>query len=159
PVLQPVGPSRRPVAILPRRARRGADRRDERPPAAHPRRRRRRPGPPAGGAAHGDRGMLADLYRDVRVGLRALCRRPAAALVLAVGRRAGGTGAAAAPFAVADAVLLRPLPYPHAGRVVAVYNQFTRLGLPELSLSEPEVADYRQGCPSLAAIAVAAVHS
>src|SRR5262249_33243490 len=80
--------------------------------------------------------MLHGFFQDLRYGIRALYRRPSGPIVLAVAAMAIGIGAAVAIFSVVNAVLLRPLPYPAADRVVAVWNQFTRLGLPEMSLSE-----------------------
>ena len=58
------------------------------------------------------------LLTDARYALRDLARRPAfTAVVLAT--LALGVGANAAIFSVVNGVLLRPLPYPHAERVVA----------------------------------------
>jgi predicted permease len=65
---------------------------------------------------------LDDVARDVRVALRALARRPgftaAAVLTLAV-----GIGANTAVFSVLNSVLLRPLAYPDAERLVSVSNK------------------------------------
>lgn len=49
--------------------------------------------------------------RDLRDRLRALVRRPGVT-VLAIATLALGTGANTAMFTVANAVLVRPLPYP-----------------------------------------------
>ena len=62
---------------------------------------------------------LEDLRDDVAVALRQLKSSPAFALV-AVLTLALGIGANSAMFAVADATLLRPLPYPNADRLVTV---------------------------------------
>ena len=62
---------------------------------------------------------LEDLRDDVAIALRQLKASPAFALV-AVLTLALGIGANGAMFAVADATLLRPLPYPQADRLVAV---------------------------------------
>jgi putative ABC transport system permease protein len=62
---------------------------------------------------------LADLGDDVAVALRQLKGSPAFALV-AILTLALGIGANSAMFAVADATLLRPLPYPQADRLVMV---------------------------------------
>jgi len=62
------------------------------------------------------------LVQDTRYGIRSLRRTPAftvaALLTLAV-----GIGANAAIFSVVDAVLLRPLPYPQADRIIQLLRQ------------------------------------
>ncbi|HTL96083.1 MAG TPA: ABC transporter permease [Gemmatimonadaceae bacterium] len=60
---------------------------------------------------------LADLTSDMRVALRALVRRPALAGA-AVITLALGIGANTAIFSAVDAAILRPLPFPDAGRLV-----------------------------------------
>ncbi|HEX2166676.1 MAG TPA: ABC transporter permease, partial [Longimicrobiales bacterium] len=62
-------------------------------------------------------GLLEDLVADTRYALRALRRNPAytAAAVLTLGL---GIGANTAVFSVMDSVLLRPLPYDRAERLV-----------------------------------------
>src|SRR5688500_15881533 len=62
---------------------------------------------------------LEDLKDDVAVALRQLKASPAFAVV-AVLTLALGIGANSAMFAVADATLLRPLPFPDADRLVSV---------------------------------------
>ena len=62
---------------------------------------------------------LEDLKDDVTVALRQLKASPAFTLV-AVLTLALGIGANSAMFAVADATLLRPLPFPDADRLVMV---------------------------------------
>ena len=60
-----------------------------------------------------------DLARDVRFALRSYRRAPGftavALLTLAL-----GIGTTAAAFSIIDAVLIRPLPYPESGRIVAL---------------------------------------
>ena len=65
--------------------------------------------------------------------LRRFARRPGF-LVPAVATLAAGIGAAAAMFAVVDAVLLRPLPYPEPDRVLTVW---THSDLPERATANP----------------------
>jgi len=82
------------------------------------------------------------LTRDTRYALRRLRRQPGfavpAALTLAL-----GAGAAAAIYALVYAVLLSPLPYPAADRLVAVRNVAPGLGLAEGGLSDGTYLHYR----------------
>ena len=66
------------------------------------------------------RERVSGLLRDLRTGWRRLRRSPGYA-VLAVTTLALGIGASVAMFTVLNAVLLRPLPYPAADRLVRVW--------------------------------------
>jgi hypothetical protein len=79
------------------------------------------------------------LVADLRFGLRMLRRRPAVAFI-AILTLALGIGSGTAMFSVVDAVLLRPLPYPDADRLVYVWSTFESSGFQEGGSALP---DYR----------------
>jgi putative ABC transport system permease protein len=82
---------------------------------------------------------MSAVTRDVRYAIRMLRRAPGftatAVVVLAL-----GIGATVAMFSVVDAVLVRPLPYPDAGRLVRVWGQNLERGIPFLTVPYPDVA-------------------
>ena len=86
---------------------------------------------------------MADvLMQDFIVSARALRHRPGFALV-AVLTLALGIGASTAIFSVVRGVLLKPLPYPEAGRIGILWHEFGS-GAQNLPLVHPlDVRDYR----------------
>ena len=94
---------------------------------------------------------LEDLGRDVRVSLRTLRKSPAFTL-MAVTCIALGIGVTAAVFALVDAMLLRPLPYPRADRLVAIYSSNEPRGYKNVNISRPDFETWRQQSRSFAAI-------
>jgi putative ABC transport system permease protein len=64
-------------------------------------------------------GMLETLWQDLQYGLRMLMKKPGSAAV-AVVTLALGIGATTAIFSAVKPILLEPLPYPHADRLVAI---------------------------------------
>ncbi|HEX8336405.1 MAG TPA: ABC transporter permease, partial [Pyrinomonadaceae bacterium] len=85
------------------------------------------------------------LWQDLRFGARTLAKRPGFALV-AVLTLALGIGANTAIFSVVNAVLLRPLPFKEADRLVLVYE--TTQSVPRDFISVPNLEDYRAGSRS-----------
>src|SRR5262245_1531331 len=79
---------------------------------------------------------------DIRVAIRSLRKAPgfALAFVLTLGL---GIGANTAIFSVINGVLLRPLPYPEADRIMHLRQPQTAAGIEDSSFSFPEVAHYR----------------
>src|SRR6186997_908037 len=82
------------------------------------------------------------MTNDLRIAFRNLTRVPgfAVAFVLTLGL---GIGANTAIFSVINGVLLRPLPYPEADRIMALRQPQVAAGIDDSSFSFPEVADYR----------------
>jgi len=87
---------------------------------------------------------LEDLLADTRFALRAL-RRNTAFTATAVGVLALAIGAAAAVFTVVHAVLIAELPYPHADRLVRVYQYYGTSFLGTISVVDYEaIRDQQQ---------------
>jgi putative ABC transport system permease protein len=93
---------------------------------------------------------LHSAWSDCRYGLRHLRRNPGTTAVM-VFTLALGIGASTAIFSVVYCVLLRPLPYAHANRIVAVF-EVTSHGQPS-RLADPNFDDFRDQSRSFEAIA------
>ena len=88
------------------------------------------------------REYMSDVTNDLRYAVRAFIRTPAFTAV-ALLTIALGIGATTAIFSVVNAVLLRPLPYPDADRIVQVWMDNRRSKLHEDIHSYPNFADLR----------------
>jgi putative ABC transport system permease protein len=92
------------------------------------------------------------LWQDIRYGVRMLRKSPGFTIV-AIVTLALGIGANTAIFSMVEAVLLRPLPYPHGSQLVEVsrYSDVFDFGNQPVSL--PDLADVRKQCPSFERLA------
>lgn len=84
--------------------------------------------------------LLRSILRDLRFGARQLWRNPAFTIT-AVLTLALGIGLNTAIFSVAYAVLLKPLPWPGADRMVAIYENVPKFGT--MNDSWPDFLDWR----------------
>src|ERR1017187_5222706 len=84
------------------------------------------------------------LSQDVRYAVRQLRKNSGFAAICTLTLDLG-IGATTSIFSVVDSLLLRPLPYPNAPRVVRIWNTFAPRGMMEIPFSEPEFNEYRQG--------------
>ncbi len=95
---------------------------------------------------------LTMLRQDLRHAWRGLLRTPVitatAALTLAL-----GVGASTAVFSVVHAVLLRPLPYPEADRLVELFESNLKTGVPSIRVSALNYLSWAERSKSFEAIA------
>ena len=90
------------------------------------------------------------LIKDIRFGVRSLLARPGFT-ALAVFTLALGIGACTAIFSVVDGVLLRPLPYPDAERIVQLREVNSKGS--KIAFAEPNFRDVRARSRTLEAVA------
>jgi putative ABC transport system permease protein len=88
--------------------------------------------------------FLDTLFLDLRHGARMLIRSPGFAIV-AVLALALGIGANSAIYSVIDGVLLRPLPYPDADRLILVSRHFSKSSFRYGNLCVADYLDWRAG--------------
>src|SRR5687768_18360046 len=86
--------------------------------------------------------------QDIRYALRTLRKQPVFTLV-AVLTLMLGIGANTAIFSLVYQILLRPLPYPEADRLVFVWNSYPLMGLQQASVSIPDYLDRRTQAPAI----------
>src|SRR5438046_9675843 len=83
------------------------------------------------------------LGQDFKYAARSLRSRPLL-VVVAVAVLAVGIGASTAVFSVVDAVLLRPLPFADAGRLVLAWQRSPDSSVPFIEVSYPDYLHCRQ---------------
>ncbi|HKO60920.1 MAG TPA: ABC transporter permease [Pyrinomonadaceae bacterium] len=85
---------------------------------------------------------MNSIWQDLRFGFRMLVKNPIFALV-AIVTLALGIGANTAIFSVVDAVLLRPLPYAHADRLVFLWETMESQGIQNSGAALPNYHAWR----------------
>lgn len=82
------------------------------------------------------------MLNDIRYGIRNLRKHPGFSIIV-VAVLAVGIGANSAIFSVVNGVLLRPLPYRDADRLVMIWGNFLKLNIERLPAKPAEFEDYR----------------
>ncbi|HEY6660673.1 MAG TPA: ABC transporter permease [Pyrinomonadaceae bacterium] len=95
---------------------------------------------------------MESIFNDIRFAARSLLKRPGFSIIVVL-TLALGIGANAAVFSVINAVLLRPLPYRDAGRVVTLWQNNVKAGIPRNDVSPANFLDWSEQSRSFEAIA------
>src|ERR1700753_736226 len=97
---------------------------------------------------------MTNLLRDLRYSLRSLAKNPgfAAAAILSL---AIGIGANTAIFSIVNSLLLRPLPYKDAERLVILWNRSPGLGITQDWFSTAQYFDIKNGHHGFEQVALA----
>src|SRR5262245_29631691 len=92
--------------------------------------------------------MMGALWQDLRYGARMLLRSPGFTMI-AVITIAVGIGANTAIFSVANAVLLRPLPYANPDRLVLAGAELRKRDIKDGVFSDANFFDFRNGAKTM----------
>ena len=87
--------------------------------------------------------LFGSFFRDIRFAVRSLIKKPGFAVVTCL-TLAICIGANAAVFSVVNGVVLRPLPYPEADRLLTVFNIYPQAGVDRGMNSAPDFFDRRE---------------
>src|SRR5215217_6346817 len=96
--------------------------------------------------------MLDQLWADVRFAIRLFIKNRAVTIA-AILTLAAGIGANTAIFSVVNAVLLKPLPYGNADRIVSITTTSAIRGFDDLPLAEAEFNEFKEQAQSFEKIA------
>ncbi len=91
--------------------------------------------------------------RSLRQALRSLARTPTLSAVIVL-TLSLGVGSTVAVFTLIDGVVLSPLPFPHADRLVHIDHTAPALGFDRLGISVPLYQWYREASPAFDEIAL-----
>jgi len=91
---------------------------------------------------HERREGVDDMMRDVRFAARSLRKSPGFTL-MAIICVALGVGVTTTIFSAVDGILLRPLPYPNADRLVAIYSRLAAKGATGINISYEDYLSWR----------------
>lgn len=94
-----------------------------------------------------------DIFRDLRHSIRSLLKQPGFTAT-ALGTLALCIGANVAIFAVVDAVLVRPLPFPESDRLVSVFNAYPKAGVERSSASAANYYDRRSAINAFKSVSI-----
>lgn len=97
---------------------------------------------------------METIIQDIRYGLRTMLKSPGFTAV-AVIALALGIGANTAIFSVVNALLLKPLPFKNADRLVLIWHTYPQLKLDQASVSAPSYIEYRDMTSSFDEVATA----
>jgi putative ABC transport system permease protein len=106
-----------------------------------------------GGRSHNQKlrkgdGMFRELLSDLRFGVRMMFRSPVFTIV-ALLTMALGIGANTGIFSLVHGVVLRPMPYPEADRIVILRENYLVRGWTSFSISPPNYWDWKERNRSL----------
>jgi len=102
--------------------------------------------------------MIADLWHDLRYGARMLMKKPGFTLTAGF-TLALGIGLNAALFSIVNALILRPLPYHEADRLVQLWQRDRRQGVAESPVSNADFLAWRTQARSFASLTAHNVHN
>src|SRR5262245_6431949 len=95
--------------------------------------------------------LLGTVVQDLRYEVRTFVKAPVFTMVVVV-TLALGIGATTAIFSALNAVLLKPLPYPNADRVVRLVSDNTALGVRNSMVSAADLLDWQRDARSFETI-------
>ncbi|MEP7274623.1 MAG: ABC transporter permease, partial [Acidobacteriota bacterium] len=96
---------------------------------------------------------MTDIIRDLKYTLRRLARTPLFTLATVV-TLALGIGANTAIFSVINSVLLKPLPFPEASRLIGVWQTAPGVNIKDLNASIADYVTYREESKTFADVAI-----